>query len=79
MKKFNVVAVTGKYTNKDGQEKNSYMTIGSVLETKNGPMLKIESVPVGWNGWAYLNEPDKDTKAPAKRGSVADMDSDIPF
>jgi hypothetical protein len=20
-------------------------------------MLKLESIPIGWDGWAYLNEP----------------------
>lgn len=56
-KKYEVTAVTGKYQDRDGNEKNRYQTIGVVIETKNGPMLKLESVPIGWDGWAYLNEP----------------------
>lgn len=56
-KKYDVTAVTGKYTDRDGNEKSRYMTIGAVIETRNGPMLKLEGVPVGWDGWAYLNEP----------------------
>lgn len=56
-RKFEVTAVTGKYTDNNGQEKSRYLNIGSVIETKNGLMLKLESVPVGWDGWAYLNEP----------------------
>lgn len=54
---FKVSATAGKYTDKDGNEKNRYVDMGVVMETKNGPMLKIEAVPVGWDGWAYLNEP----------------------
>ena len=56
-RKFEVTAVTGKYTDNNGQEKSRYLNIGSVIETKNGLMLKLEAVPVGWDGWAYLNEP----------------------
>lgn len=56
-KKYDVTAVTGKYTDRDGNEKSRYMTIGAIIETRNGPMLKLEGVPVGWDGWAYLNEP----------------------
>ena len=57
---YEVVAVVGKYTNKDGQEKNRYQRIGSVVDTKSGPMLKMDLMPIteeGWSGWAYLNEP----------------------
>lgn len=56
-RKYEVTAVTGKYQDRDGNEKSRYMNIGAVIETKNGPMLKLEAVPIGWDGWAYLNEP----------------------
>lgn len=57
---YEVSVITGKYTNKDGAEKNRYQRIGSVIETKNGLMLKVDNIPVvegGWSGWAYLNQP----------------------
>jgi hypothetical protein len=57
---YEITVVSGKYTNKDGVEKSRYQNIGSVIETKNGPMLKLDSIPLpdgGWNGWAYLNTP----------------------
>jgi len=77
-KKYEVVAVTGKYTDSTGKEKNRYMTVGAIIETKNGPMLKLEAVPLGWNGWAYLNEPRaKDGQQAAT--PMADSDSEIPF
>jgi hypothetical protein len=67
-KKYDVVAVPGKYTNQAGEEKNRYLTIGAIISTKNGHMLKLEAVPVGW---AYLNEPQardaKTTGKPAQR------------
>jgi hypothetical protein len=61
-----VAAITGTYTNAAGERKNRYQRIGSIIETKNGDMLKIDCIPLregGWDGWAYLNEPrpkDKD-------------------
>jgi len=77
-KKYDVTAVTGKYTDSTGKEKNRYMTVGAIIETKNGPMLKLEAVPLGWNGWAYLNEPRaKGDDAPAR--PMAESDGDIPF
>lgn len=54
---YKVSATSGKYTDKEGNEKNRYVDMGVVMETKNGPMLKLEAIPVGWDGWAYLNEP----------------------
>jgi len=77
-----ITIVSGKYTNKDGQEKSRYQRIGSMIETKNGPMLKIDSIPVvegGWSGWAYLNDP-KPQEGYAKKSSHNDsFDSDVPF
>lgn len=55
--KKEVVAVVGTYTDGDGNEKKRYLRIGSIMKTRNGDMLKLDSVPLGWNGWAYLNDP----------------------
>lgn len=49
-KKYDVVAVTGKYQAQDGSEKNRYLNIGAVISTKNGFMLKLEAVPVVYHG-----------------------------
>ena len=57
---YEVSVISGKYTNKEGQEKNRYQRIGSVIETKNGPMLKFDCMPIvegGWSGWCYMNPP----------------------
>lgn len=79
-KKYEVTAITGKYTDKEGNEKSRYQTIGVVMDTKNGLMLKLESVPLAWDGWAYLNEPKpRDDAKPAKAHRGGDVDSDIPF
>lgn len=58
--KKDVTCIVGKYTNQQGDVKNRYLRIGSILETKNGDMLKIDVIPVkdgGWDGWAFVNDP----------------------
>ena len=68
-KTHDIVAVTGTYTDKNGQEKKRYQTIGAIIDTRNGPMIKLESVPLGWDGWAYMNEPKaRDEKPHTKPG-----------
>lgn len=65
-KKFDVVAITGKYQDRDGNDKNRYTNIGVVIETDKGLSLKLEAVPVGWDGWAGLYEPKpRDAATPA--------------
>jgi hypothetical protein len=82
-KKFDVVAITGKYQGNDGKEKSRYLNIGAVIETRNGLSLKLEAVPVGWDGWAYLNEPQqREQRAPANavpQDTGAPLDDSIPF
>lgn len=55
MKKiFDATATIGRYTNKDGEEKKRYVTIGSVFQDDQGRMsLKLDAVPCGpeWSGW----------------------------
>lgn len=76
---YEVSVITGKYVNKDGVNKNRYQRIGSVIETKNGPMLKLESLPImdegGWNGWAFMNTP----KLKETEGLPQLEDDDVPF
>jgi hypothetical protein len=76
-KLYEISVVSGKYKNKEGQEKSRYQTIGSVIETKNGPMLKLDSMPLidgGWNGWAYMNTPK-----PKESYQGLPADDDAPF
>ena len=55
-----ISCIVGEYRNSEGQTKKRYQRIGSVIDTKNGPMLKIDVIPLregGWDGWAYMNDP----------------------
>lgn len=56
-KLYDVKAITGEYENERGEKKKRYLTCGVVLETKNGPCLKLEAIPVESNGWFMLFEP----------------------
>jgi hypothetical protein len=77
-----ISCVTGEYTNANGERKKRYQRIGSIIETKNGPMLKIDAIPLregGWDGWAYINDPKpQDAKEQPRRQAFDDM-TDVPF
>ena len=79
-----VTAIVGEYKNKDGDTKKRYQRIGSVIDTKNGPMLKLDVVPLkegGWDGWAYLNEPKDEQGNQPQRARPAQRETfdDVPF
>lgn len=70
----------------EGRDKPRYVRMGAVIETRNGPMLKLEAIPVGWDGWAYLNEPKpredgqrQERGRPQRTAAPKDDDSVIPF
>ena len=71
-----IVAVTGTYTNKQGEEKKRYTKLGVLMENDKGQFLKIESIPVGWDGFASLYEPKEKEQAEKRRESLED---DIPW
>jgi len=74
-----IKVASGKYKNKSGEEKTSYQRIGSIIETKKGPMIKIDSIPVvdgGWSGWAYIFEP-RDQQLTKNDGFP--LEDDAPF
>jgi hypothetical protein len=86
-----IKVITGNYKNKNGEQKNRYSRIGSIIDTSKGPMLKIDNIPLkegGWDGWAYLNDPmpqdDGGVPNPHPQirrtgGNFDNMEDDIPF
>ena len=73
-----ISCIVGEYRNSEGQTKKRYQRIGSVIETKNGPMLKLDVIPLregGWDGWAYMNDP----KPQDGRPKQTDDFDDVPF
>lgn len=60
------VTVVTHYKDSQGNEKKRYHNVGVVMSTRNGDMLKLESLPIGWDGWAYLNDPKEREDKPVK-------------
>lgn len=82
---YEISAKVGTYKNKSGEEKNAYRKIGVVMETSKGLMAKFETIPVVWDGWAYLNTPEaREDKPQKQRGGSStvggkELEDDIPF
>lgn len=88
---YDVVAVIGTYTNRNGEEKKRYMTVGAVFESDKGMSMKLGAIPVGpeFNGWLSFYEPKERDDAPRSasrddkrttKGNDADpFNDDIPF
>lgn len=77
-----VKAAVSEYEDKsDGKMKKRYQTIGVIMETKHGLMLKLESLPFyamkDGGLLAYLNPPED--KAIATQQVSKDFVSDVPF
>lgn len=79
--RYDAIAKNGTYT-KDGVEKNKWVKVGVVVDTKNGGLaLKIEQLPVPFDGWLQLAEPkakESVQESPAPQVSESNPD-DIPF
>lgn len=83
-KKYDIVH-TEKYEGREG-EKVKYTNIGAVIEKDGKFYIKLNVIPVGWNGFASLYEP-KPKEGQTQRtkpqqpglGNMDDFDDDIPF
>ena len=81
--RYDVICKNGSYT-KDGVEKTKWMKVGVCMDTKqNGLAIKLESLPVAFDGWLSLAEPRaKDSFTPRGNDEMpkATMDdSSVPF
>jgi hypothetical protein len=77
-----ISCITGEYTNAAGERKKRYQRIGSIINTKNGEMLKLDSIPLregGWDGWAYINDPKPQGEQPRRQAPGFDDEENIPF
>lgn len=69
-----------------GKDEKTYWTkVGVILKSDKGYSLKMEVVPVGWDGWASLFEPkekeqpQQQQRQPDRTGGANQMDDDIPW
>ena len=78
--RYYIKAAVSEYQDKDGKAKKKYQSIGIILETKNGLMLKLETIPLFSlkDGCliAYLNDPEPKDAFPK---NLADIPDDMPF
>ena len=70
-----ISCIVGEYTNAAGERKKRYQRIGSIINTKNGDMLKLDVIPLregGWDGWAYINDPKPQEERQERRPASFD-------
>lgn len=76
-----VKAAVSEYQDKDGVTKKRYQSIGVIMETKHGLMLKLETLPLfamkDGGLLAYLNPPED--KAIATQQVSKEFKDDVPF
>lgn len=86
--KYEACARGEKYTTADGQEKQRWIKCGVVIDSKNGLSLKLESIPVNFDGWLSFFEPKpREEQRPQQRqqrpqqrqSGFDDMPDDVPF
>lgn len=73
--------VTQRYE-QNGEEKKRYIRVGAVFEGAKGLSLKLDSIPVSFDGWIQFYEPKpKEDKPSPPDNKPADDDSDgpVPF
>lgn len=79
---------TGTYTNKAGETKKRWVTVGTLYNRDGRWSVKIDCIPAtGWDGWLSAFEPQADenvrqSSQPTRRAPVREApmsDSDIPF
>ena len=82
-----VVATIGEYTDRAGNKKKRYLTVGKCFTDDQGRQsIKMDAVPgPGWSGWLSLYPVEKQAPDPRPRAATApppeadDSDDDIPF
>ena len=72
-----------KYTDREGNEKTRYVNVGALFARDDGSMtMKLESLPIGFNGWINFYEPKERDQAPRSQRpqrSAPAVDDDTPF
>lgn len=74
--KYEAKARVGTYKNQNGEEKPNWVKVGAVFETSNGLSMKMEAIPVGFDGWISFFEPKPKQSAV---GNVVPMTQEVPL
>lgn len=75
-----VCAPTGTYI-KDGEEKTSWSRCGILMQTDKGFRIKLDTVPIGGDGWFSVFEEEPQSKGSAHKASSRPSEDDdgMPF
>jgi hypothetical protein len=72
-----LIAKTGEYVNKEGETKARWQKVGVAMNNKQGGIsLLIESIPVNFDGWLTMREPQAKDNAGSNTSAT---DSAMPF
>ena len=72
-----LIAKTGEYTNAAGEIKARWTKVGVAMSNKQGgTSLLIESIPVNFDGWVTMREPQPKDSAGSSSSAT---DSAMPF
>lgn len=75
-----IVATVGEYTDKNGDTKKNYINIGTLFERPDGSLtIKLESVPLGWNGWASFYDIEEKKNGQTRTYTAQELDDEVPF
>jgi hypothetical protein len=72
-----LIAKTGEYTNAAGETKARWTKVGVAMSNKSGgTSLLLESIPVNFDGWVTMREPQPKDGAGSNTSAT---DSAMPF
>jgi len=89
MKKYDIVAVVGTYTNQEGKEKKRYKNVGCIIDKGTGPFILLDRVfnPAGLPNPEFrdtvalsLFAPSEEKESDSKQESTSqELNDEIPF
>ncbi|MCO6445007.1 MAG: hypothetical protein J5J04_13070 [Anaerolineae bacterium] len=77
--KYELMAKAGTYTDRDGNEKARWTKCGILMERDGRTSIKLEALPVNFDGWLSCFEPKPRDDKPAKPQSRKPDFDDPPF
>jgi hypothetical protein len=75
--KYELKAKSGTYKTKEGEEKPNWVKMGVCFESDKGLSLKIDTIPVGWDGWISMFPPRPKDSDPF--AGMVNIKDDVPF
>jgi hypothetical protein len=76
--KLDLIAVVGEYTDAQGNTKKRFSKVGTLWDKGQGISLKIDHIPVNWDGWLSAKPPLEPRVTPQQKAPVF-IDEDAPF